>query len=645
MTQSKTMPRRADFVCLICGLFLLSCTAKDEPEKLVPLTDSDLLYQSRSAVGDAFIPATFQQTFLFIYAKKETGQCNDLTVYYHLLDAALHTSEKQLPQICHVQDTQDTVTGQLVVSDVEEHGQNILVNVTLMYDQGQSKILERCKDTVHEHFEQTNSSLTEPLRDTFSPMYCPAIYTESGALLVHSGYFCRDANQIQTQAYSQGSSTPIIVCEFCPVGEEKWPGSNVCTPCQQGFYKSDEAAVLCTPCPAGYVTMFNGSTSRHDCSLRACDAGTYANATEQGVCKACPFGTFQPERWQQFCVSCPAGFTAYQEAAVSLDVCLPDCKAGQEYSNTTQTCEPCPTGYYNDDLDPSRFTCAVCPMEFITARTRASSLSECTVRNCTVMGQYRDAADNVCRECPRGQWQNQKWQTFCYSCDVGLTTEYTGASDPAACYQSEEGPTFQDNDNVVIGMLAVLVALVIGNLVVVGYCLFVRRHHQLVIPVSTSGDGEEIGGESWKASNRRGSWEYQDIDLYDIIRDVLPHSAISSGNAVTSQSTFRPIDSGAEAAAAAPAAAASTSRAAAKDFDAIIYTEQRKYAVACSAGQKDLVDLQTESAAVFSIADTEDDPIYDDVINTCPIYENAETLALGTSLYASSRPSRQDILY
>lgn len=54
----------------------------------------------------------------------------------------------------------------------------------------------------------------------------------------------------------------------------------------------------------------------------ACDAGTYANATEQGVCKACPFGTFQPERWQQFCVSCPAGFTAYQEAAVSLDVCL-----------------------------------------------------------------------------------------------------------------------------------------------------------------------------------------------------------------------------------------------------------------------------------------------------------------------------------
>lgn len=53
--------------------------------------------------------------------------------------------------------------------------------------------------------------------------------------------------------------------------------------------------------------------------------------------------------------------------------------------------------------------------------------------NCTLPGQYRDAAENVCRDCPRGQWQNQKWQTSCNSCNVGLTTRYTGTSNPADC--------------------------------------------------------------------------------------------------------------------------------------------------------------------------------------------------------------------
>ena len=53
--------------------------------------------------------------------------------------------------------------------------------------------------------------------------------------------------------------------------------------------------------------------------------------------------------------------------------------------------------------------------------------------NCTLPGQYRDAAENVCRDCPRGQWQNLKWQTSCNSCNVGLTTRYTGTSNPADC--------------------------------------------------------------------------------------------------------------------------------------------------------------------------------------------------------------------
>ena len=53
----------------------------------------------------------------------------------------------------------------------------------------------------------------------------------------------------------------------CPPGKENKPGSNICTECQQGFYKNIEAAALCDPCPVGFVTRINGSTTRDDCEL------------------------------------------------------------------------------------------------------------------------------------------------------------------------------------------------------------------------------------------------------------------------------------------------------------------------------------------------------------------------------------------
>ena len=57
-----------------------------------------------------------------------------------------------------------------------------------------------------------------------------------------------------------------------------------------------------------------------------------------------------------------------------------DCLPGQEYSSTTQTCEQCPIGYYNDDLDPARYTCIMCNADYITASRGATSDRDCNIR-------------------------------------------------------------------------------------------------------------------------------------------------------------------------------------------------------------------------------------------------------------------------
>ncbi|KAL8561779.1 hypothetical protein ACOMHN_010713 [Nucella lapillus] len=147
-------------------------------------------------------------------------------------------------------------------------------------------------------------------------------------------------------------------------------------------------------------------------------------------------GTMQtalPTKWEERCESCKAGFTTYQLGADKEDLCLKDCSAGEQYSTNTKSCDPCPKGYYNDDTNKAVFTCTMCPPDFITQSTRATSASDCNIRNCTTPGQYRNSTTNTCEDCPIGQWQDQKWQMSCQPCGSGLTTKENGSSARSDC--------------------------------------------------------------------------------------------------------------------------------------------------------------------------------------------------------------------
>ena len=53
---------------------------------------------------------------------------------------------------------------------------------------------------------------------------------------------------------------------------------------------------------------------------------------------------------------------------------------GEEYDNVTKTCTKCAVGYYNDDLDPAKYTCTMCPADFVTSNTGSTKATDCNVR-------------------------------------------------------------------------------------------------------------------------------------------------------------------------------------------------------------------------------------------------------------------------
>lgn len=86
----------------------------------------------------------------------------------------------------------------------------VLVNITLTYAIRENKIYEQCKGLIEYNFEQNNFQVTAPFRQSFSPLGCPTISTNNGAVLVDEEYFCTTGKKIKFQP--EGYTSPIDVC-------------------------------------------------------------------------------------------------------------------------------------------------------------------------------------------------------------------------------------------------------------------------------------------------------------------------------------------------------------------------------------------------------------------------------------------------
>ncbi|XP_076458306.1 uncharacterized protein LOC143292022 [Babylonia areolata] len=561
-----------------------------------------------------FKQATFQQIFRFTYFKQENGTCTDLSTYLDLLENALDASEKSLPSICTVQRPKDRITGQMKISGIAEQSQTIIINISVVYDLRPTAIYEQCKGLVASAFQRDDGKATAPFRDKFSPLLCPSIDNRRGGVLVQSGYFCRLAHQVRVQVQPGGSSHPIDVCVYCPLGEEVVPGSGVCTACRQGHYKSSRTTALCEPCPPHFVTRISGSTTKDDCQLRACDPGFYADVYNGGQCTPCPHGTYQPEKWKEQCIDCPAGLITYQRGADNEHLCLPICPQGQEFSNDTQSCQPCPRGYFSDGKDAARLHCVLCSLDYITAGEGATSSQQCNIRNCSQAGQYLDVKHNVCQKCPRGQWQNHKWQTSCNPCNQGFTTRFTGTTHPSYCFVVEDQGGFKlTKEEIIMSMVSVLILLIIGNLIIVGYCVYSRSHRKKE-NINPSGEGDTFKMTEFASRRPSGTYE-EDTDVYDTIGDVTSCTANST-------STFEPIEE--------------------REGSSHNYDDLNVYLQPRPADAVQMVHTSPVPAQLGS-----DDPVYDDVLNTCPIYQNfgSRSPLAESDMSDELWSSRLDVLY
>ncbi|XP_076452127.1 uncharacterized protein LOC143287751 [Babylonia areolata] len=232
----------------------------------------------------------------------------------------------------------------------------------------------------------------------------------------------------------------------CSPGRQDQNGT--CEPCPLGFFKNRTGAVPCHACPLGFRTAGVGSLDEADCSVAACQPGTYLNATGN-KCEPCPYGEYQPGLWADSCLPCPlSNTTTFVEGASLSSQCVPDCPAGLELNVSSEACQPCERGYYRDKSSPTQTTCVLCSPDFITPSTGAASPSDCNVVNCTLPGRYLDVGANQCKECPEGTFNSEWWAESCQSCPTGFTTKTSGLASNDSCYRDcPSGQQVDENTN------------------------------------------------------------------------------------------------------------------------------------------------------------------------------------------------------
>ncbi|XP_046551677.1 sushi, von Willebrand factor type A, EGF and pentraxin domain-containing protein 1-like [Haliotis rubra] len=242
---------------------------------------------------------------------------------------------------------------------------------------------------------------------------------------------------------STGSKSGTDCILSCPPGKEDIAG--VCVECKQGFYKSEQKASQCTACPANTTTAGNGSTVSTACNLIGCPVGHYQDSSTS--CKPCGYGFYQPEKWQSLCRKCDTGSTTYRIGATSVTDCVLECPTGTQFNAGTGRCDPCPQGYFQDKLNPTVFECIKCgDPSVITAGPGATSAANCTVRNCTTLGQFRNSTTNLCQDCRIGTYQDTKWQDSCKPCLTGYTTRNTKTPSSAGCLRDCDAGKTQVGD-------------------------------------------------------------------------------------------------------------------------------------------------------------------------------------------------------
>ncbi|KAI0225294.1 hypothetical protein LSAT2_023853, partial [Lamellibrachia satsuma] len=218
-------------------------------------------------------------------------------------------------------------------------------------------------------------------------------------------------------------------CEvYCKDGELK-DDAGVCVPCARGYYKNNTEYEFgpCNICPTNYTTPGVGAPSKDNCTIKNCTKGSHLD-NSTNTCQICLKGYYQDKMWQESCIKCDKEKTTESNGATAASDCKPDCDPGREGRNGR--CEPCQRGYYKGEKGAA--SCTMCSNDKITSGNGSTTVNDCDIANCTA-GQYLDATNNVCINCKQSSYQPEKWQTECKPCLNDKITDGEGKTSESDC--------------------------------------------------------------------------------------------------------------------------------------------------------------------------------------------------------------------
>nr|XP_006821635.1 PREDICTED: sushi, von Willebrand factor type A, EGF and pentraxin domain-containing protein 1-like [Saccoglossus kowalevskii] len=122
-------------------------------------------------------------------------------------------------------------------------------------------------------------------------------------------------------------------------------------------------------CSVGFLPRY----TNHTCA--ACGLGTYYNISSD-KCEQCSTGFYQDEQGQTSCKPCHAGMSTSTVGATNVEYCQPMCAPGHFSLDGIQPCSVCPKETYQPNYGST--SCIKCPMGTTTLQMGMTSVKSCS---------------------------------------------------------------------------------------------------------------------------------------------------------------------------------------------------------------------------------------------------------------------------
>lgn len=262
-------------------------------------------------------------------------------------------------------------------------------------------------------------------------------------------------------------ATKEETCINCYAGLISEPGSNICTRCNGGEFKSGDNS--CSKCPPGRYGSEYGLENLNRCNR--CSEGKYSSirgAFNDSVCVKCPIGKYNSLKGQTSivnCINCEAGKFSTTSGNPSDSNCI-SC-GNNALSNRDNTDCFCDNGFYEIE-ENNNLICENCPeqaecIKNTTIRTlnikpgywrhsqTTIDIRECFIDNACTGGIASDNIEDICYKGHRGPY-----------CDICIDKYAKGTDDLCA-----ECPKEQEGLNIFITVLVISVILSVVSFLII----------------------------------------------------------------------------------------------------------------------------------------------------------------------------------